>query len=172
MAAITPASAATGVDGFTILYAAEGNTAHHCEVIGSDSLGNEGVICADILTGTTSTNYWSKGRMELICTKGGVAEQCAQVDAWGEWSNGAGADDPFGGWYCGHQFGACSTGRNYVTSPFPLYYSSASGCSSEPNTTFDVWMVVTQGTKIELPGSGKWVTLTSNYSGGHYWVCA
>lgn len=65
MAAIAPASAATGVDGFTILYAAEGNTAHHREVIGSDSLGNEGVVCADILTGTTSTDYWSKGRCLL-----------------------------------------------------------------------------------------------------------
>ena len=29
-----PASATTGVDGFTVLYATRGNVAHHCQVIG------------------------------------------------------------------------------------------------------------------------------------------
>jgi len=52
MAAMTPASAATGTDGFTILYASQGNIAHHCEVIGSDSYGSEAIVCVDILTGT------------------------------------------------------------------------------------------------------------------------
>ena len=170
-AAVSPASAATGTDGFTILYASQGNIAHHCEVIGSDSYGSEAIVCVDILTGTGSTYYWSRGQIEAFCYKNGVTEQCAQVDTEGTWANGAGANSGMGQWVCGHQFGACSTGRNYLTSRV-LYYSSASGCSSETNSTYDVWTVATQGTEIELPVSGKWVYLGSNYSTGHYWVCA
>lgn len=171
MAAVSPASAATGTDGFTILYASQGNIAHHCEVIGSDSYGSEAIVCADILTGTGSTDYWSRAQIEAFCYKNGVTEQCAQVDVTGTWANGTGKNYGMGQWVCGHQFGACATGRNNVISG-ALYYSSASGCSSETNSTYDVWTVATQGTEIELPVSAKWVYLGSNYSTGHYWVCA
>jgi hypothetical protein len=173
MAAVTPASAATGTDGFPILYAGEGNIAHNCEVIGSDSDGNEAIVCVDILTGTGSTDYWAQGRIEAFCYKNGVTVQCAQVDVSGTWANGTGIDDGIGQWVCGHQFGACSAGRNYITAAWTNYYSSASGCSSEPNSTYDVWTVVTAGlTGIELPVSGKWVYVGSNYSTGHHYVCA
>lgn len=172
MSAITPASAATGTDGFTILYAGEGNVAHHCEVIGSDSYGSEAIVCVDILTGTESTDYWAHGQIEAFCQKNGVTEQCAQVDVTGTWANGAGEDSGMGTWVCGHQFGACSTGRNYLTSS-TMYYSSASGCSSEPNSIYDVWTVATTVEfRIELPVSDSWIYLGSNYSTGHYYVCA
>src|ERR1700730_2373112 len=171
MAAVSPASAATGTDGFTILYASQGNIAHHCEVIGSDSYGSEAIVCVDILTGTGSTYYWSRAQIEAFCYKNGVTEQCAQVDVTGTWANGSVKNYGMGQWVCGHQFGACATGRNNVISA-ALYYSSASGCSSETNSTYDVWTVATQGTEIELPVSAKWVYLGSNYSTGHYWVCA
>jgi hypothetical protein len=172
VAAITPASAATGTDGFTILYASEGNIAHHCEIIGSDSDGNEGIVCVDILTGTGSDYYWARAQIEAFCYNNSQPVQCAQVDVTGTWANGADADSGIGQSVCGHQWGACSTGRNYFSGR-AIYYTSASGCSSEPNSTYDVWTVATTpGTQIELPKSAKWVYLPSNYSTGHYYVCA
>ncbi len=171
VAAITPASAATGTDGFTILYAGEGNIAHHCEIIGSDTDGNEGIVCVDILTGTGSTYYWAKAQIEAFCYNNSQPVQCAQVDVTGTFANGAGQPSGIGQWVCGHQYGACSTGRNYV-SGVTNYYSSASGCSSQPNSMYDVWTVAYTGTRIELPKSAKWVYIPSNYSTGHYYVCA
>jgi hypothetical protein len=171
LATVTPASANTGTDGFPILYASQGNTAHHCESLGSDSRGSEAVVCVDILTGTTSTDYWAEGRIEAFCYRNGVTEQCAQVDITGTWASGAGIISGMGQWVCGHQFGACTSGRPSITT-HAHDYDSASGCSTQPNSLYDMWTVATGGTEIELPVTGKWFYLGSNYSTGHYYICA
>jgi hypothetical protein len=171
MIAMPSASASTGTDGFTILYASQGNVAHRCEVIGSDSYGSQAIVCVDILTGTGSTDYWARGRIEAFCYKNGATEQCAQVDITGTWASGAGILSGMGQWVCGHQYGACTTGRPSITSSAE-FYGSGSGCSSLPNSTYDLWTVADQGTTgIELPVSGKWIYLGANFSTGHYYVC-
>jgi hypothetical protein len=187
LGASAPASAATGTGGLPILYAGEGNTAHQCTVIGSAD-GYQGVVCADILTGTTATEYWAEGRVEIICQKGSgssaVDVQCAHVDTVGRVSNAAGGYDYVGQWACGQAEGPCSTGRNYVTT-WAFDYSTASGCASNPNSSYDVWMIALGNyetgspTGIELPVSGKWVYLGTgnandgtNESSGHYYICA
>jgi hypothetical protein len=172
-----PASAATGPDGFTILYASQGNIAHQCNVIGQAD-GYQAVVCADVLTGTGSTYYWIEGQVEAYCqTTSGVAVRCAQVDAAGRLSSGTGGDNPVGTWVCGHQYGQCSAGRNTIRTA-AWYIYSASGCASSASAA--VWMVAWGGlTQIELPVSDEWVTLGSgnandgsNESSGHVYVCA
>jgi hypothetical protein len=182
LGAAVPASAATGTGGYPVLYAGDGNFAHTCTVIGSAD-GYQGVVCVDILTGTSGTDYWARGQLELLCQKGSgstaVTVRCAQVDAVGRISSANGNEYPVGQWVCGHQFGACSSGRNDImTSAF--FYSSASGCASNPNSAYNVWTVAygTQ-TSIELPVSGKVVYLGAgsandgaNESTGHHYICA
>jgi hypothetical protein len=181
-----PASATTGEDGFPILSARYGDSAHVCGVVGSYG-GYQGVVCADIITSeVTPTDYYAYGRVWAYCQKGSgstaVNVQCAQVDFGGELSDeAAGYVDGVGIAVCGHQYGACSTSRNELsTYPVQIGYTSNSNCGEDPNSDHDVWMNVLQGAGIELPVYDKWVYLESgsgandgsNFSTGHYYVCA
>jgi hypothetical protein len=181
------ASAATGTGGITILYAGEGNTAHTCNVIGSAD-GYQAVICADIYTGEGDTQYWAEGKVEAFCQQGSgstaVTVRCAHVDMAGRLSSATGNENPVGQWVCGHQYGACSTGRNVIETK-SFAYSSASGCASNPDSQYDLWMIAVGNsetaspTSIELPVSDKTVYLGvgnandgPNESTGHYYICA
>jgi hypothetical protein len=183
-----PASAATGADGFSILYASQGDTAmaHKCGVVGSAD-GYQAVVCADIVTSeVTPSDYYSYGQIWAYCQKGSgstaVNVQCAQVEFDGTFADAAeGVRGTVGSWVCGHQYGACSTSRNELSMyNSRIQYTSNSGCGSDPNTNHDVWTNVDQGAEIELPVSDKWVYLESgsgandgsNFSTGHYYVCA
>src|ERR1700729_2380538 len=85
------ANATTDVDGFPILHASTNQFAHQCIVIGSDSQGHQGVMCADVLTHTTpgagSGSYQAVGQIEAYCqtTVNGIVTgiQCAHVDVGG-----------------------------------------------------------------------------------------
>src|SRR5216684_584262 len=66
MAVISPASAATGAAGLTILHASSQQQAHKCTVIGGDS-SYQAVICSDMLTYEGTTDYYAYGRAEAIC---------------------------------------------------------------------------------------------------------
>lgn len=181
-----PASATTGTDGFTILHAGYGDAAHVCGVVGSYG-GYQGVVCADIITSeVTPTDYYAYGQVWAYCQKGSgstaVDVQCAQVDFGGQLSDEAtGIVAGVGMAVCGHQYGACSTSRNELsTYPTQIAYTSNADCGSDPNSDHDVWMNVLQGAEIELPVYDKWVYLESgsgandggNFSSGHYYVCA
>jgi hypothetical protein len=182
------ASATTGVGGFTVLSAGEGNVAHTCTVIGGAD-GYQAVVCADITTGTGDTTYWARGQVEAYCQQGSgstaVTVRCAQVYTAGRLSSANGGELNVGQWACGHQFGACSAGRNIIQTQ-TFTYTSANGCASNPNSQYNVWMVALVGsetagsvTSIELPVSDKTVSLGtgntndgSNESTGHYYICA
>lgn len=178
------ANASTGVDGFPILHASTNQFAHQCIVIGSDSEGHQGVMCADILTyptGAGSGVYQAIGQIEAYCqtTVEGIVTgiQCAQVDVSGHFSNAAGGSDGMGKYECGHQFGPCAVGRNNWQSSW-FGWESTTGCSSNPKSTYDVWTSIDGGTTsgIELPGSDKWVYLGTGNDGlsessGHNYVC-
>lgn len=169
-----PASAATGVDGIPILVAHNYQQAHACSVIGTPADGYEAVVCADILTAPVSGSvYEDWGRTEVICetTSTHITVQCAQVDSYGQLWSGAGEIAPTYSFVCGHQFGPCSSSRDEVSTPAHHSDSSASTCSSNPNTADQQWMVVLSGTAVELPVSGKWVTAGTNRSSGHFYIC-
>ena len=79
LAGIMPASAATGPDGFTILYADSANIVHQCGVVVTNSAGYEGVVCVDINTYADSSGYYATGAVEVICQHGNpeVTVACA-----------------------------------------------------------------------------------------------
>jgi hypothetical protein len=187
------ASADTGTDGFTILHAKSGQFAHQCKVIGQDNELHQAVVCADIVTKWFGgTAYAAYGKVEAYCQEGSgsatIPVQCAEVDVDGVWAD-AGGDVRSLGIRCGHAYGPCSvSGRNTdeVDDDNSTQYTTSSGCSSQPNSYFDVWTIAfggsannsTSETRIELPGTDKWTYLyTGNandgtgWSSGHYYVC-
>ena len=185
----TPSSGGvTDDDGFPILDARTGQQAHSCTIIGSatDPTINatvQGVVCADVITAATSSGYSAQAQLELVCeTPAGADVQCADVIAQGELANAVnGVVATSGSYQCGHAYGACATGRNYVkTGTFSYTGLTQSNCSDNGVSTTDVWGLALGGgdTQIELPGSAKWVTLSSanendnpNQSTGHQYVC-
>lgn len=176
---IPTAGAATGSDGFPILYASVGQEAHKCEVVDSDQYGNQAVICADLITSPTfditSNNvyypYYVWAEAEALCqTSAGVVEQCANIVVNAEVADASSGAAGSATKVCGHAAGACPVGRLTVDTNY-LQYDSSVGCSSD--SPYDVWGLVLGGgaTVIELPKSGKNVTLGSNFSTGHNWIC-
>jgi hypothetical protein len=62
-----PASAATGEDGFPILSASHADGAHKCAVVGKYG-AYQGVVCADIITSEVNgSDYYAYGQIEVIC---------------------------------------------------------------------------------------------------------
>jgi serine/threonine-protein kinase len=189
----SPSTSSAGMadaDGLPILYASSAQEAHKCVVIGSAYDGDsgvaatvQGVVCADVLTAATSGGYTARAQLELLCqTTAGADVQCADVIAEGELSNEpGGVVASTGAYQCGHTYGACATGRNYVlTGTYSYSGVSMSDCSSNTGAATDTWGLAVGGgdTKIELPGSDDWVSLSSsnaddgaNQSTGHNYVC-
>ncbi len=189
----SPSTSSTGMadaGGLPILYASAGDQAHKCVVIGSAYDADsgvkttvQGVVCADVLTAATSGGYTAKAQLELLCqTTAGADVQCADVIAEGELSNEpGGVVASTGAYQCGHTYGACATGRNYIqTGTYSYSGVSMSACSSNTGAATDTWGLAVGGgdTKIELPGSDDWVSLSTsnaddgaNQSTGHNYVC-
>lgn len=170
-----PASATTGVDGFTVLYATRGNIAHHCQVIGGAN-GYQAVICEDLLTGASDGEYYVKGQIEAYCqTNSGAPVKCAAITAGGVLGQGANPPQSTGWVNCGAAAGAtqaCPGGRLDVQT-VPYWYSSTTGCDSYPNSNFDVWMVAeAYDVGINVPGGGQtFFANTKGYETGHYYIC-
>ena len=153
-----------------ILYAGNGQEAHECSIIGSAEDSNidgtvEGVVCADIVTSTGSGGYAALAQIEIYCqTPEGATVQCADAITTAELANAsAGVVETSGAWQCGHSYGPCATGRNYVKTINTTYSASLSECSSNVADDTDTWGLAVGGgsTEIELPGSDDWVSLTS-----------
>jgi len=181
-------TAVTDADGLPILYASDGQQAHKCTVIGSANDSNidgtvEGVVCADIVTSSDSSGYQALAQIELICqTPEGATVQCADAITTAELANASGGVvETSGSWQCGHSYGPCATGRDYVkTINYSYPATSMSDCSSNAAAATDTWGLAVGGssTEIELPGSDDWVSLSSsnaddgtNQSTGHFYIC-
>jgi hypothetical protein len=180
-----PASAATGTDGFPILYASYADLAHHCTVVGHAVDGYEAVVCADILTSeVNSSDYSAIGQVEAYCqTTAGVTVQCANIQAGTTLYDAVGEQVGPVVIYCGHSQGACSTGKNVLSTlesnGSQFEYTSNAGCSTTPSSDHDVWDEVSA--EIELPKSDTYFSLEqgggndsdgSVFTTGHYYVCA
>ena len=177
--AVTPASAATGPDGFTILHADAGNIAHTCHVLGTglDKKGNtaEAVICVDIITGGGESGYQATGEIETYCQlSNGSYTQCPFISVQSFFSNGS-SGPVFGDWAC---TSSCSSnGRNYLYI-HTIDYTSAS-CTT--NSANDVWTTAQEYTEIQLYNSGGGLNTFTvgahaandgpDYTTGHYWIC-
>jgi len=173
----------TDAGGLPVLYADEGQEAHICTVIGSAYDGDagvrgtvQGVVCADILTSAGSGGYTAQGQLEVLCeTPAGVDVECADAVAQGELVNAANGVAAFTAAYqCGHSYGACATGRNYVKTGSSSYSgTSVSSCWSNVGSATDAWALAVGGgsTRIQLPGSDDWVSLSGNESTARYYIC-
>jgi hypothetical protein len=175
----TSASAATGVDGFTILNASAGNEAHVCHILGTDDDYHEAIVCVDINTKVSGDEVLIQGQVESYCQDdNGTVVQCANIMSGGEISSAGGVWSEYAA-DCGHSLGSCPTGREYAYSSWMGDGTEAgeSGCAS--NTAEAIWSIALGvGTTIELPGSDDSYTLSNtdpndgvNESTGHYYIC-
>jgi hypothetical protein len=184
----TSSGTVTDAGGLPVLSASTGQQANQCVVIGSATDSSidatvQGVVCADIITATTSGGYTAQGQIQAYCqTPAAVDVQCADVIAEGELANEEnGVVETTGSYQCGHSYGSCSTGRNYIkTGIFSYSGFTDSDCSSSTNLITDLWSLAVGNdtTQIELPGSDKWVDLSAanendnpSQSTGHYYIC-
>jgi len=179
-----PAPTGTPDDyGFTILDASASQEVHHCEQLGIDRLGFQAIICFDINTYPSGSNYFATGEVEAYCqTIAGAAVQCPQITLTGSFTEGVeGSTLIQKTWTCGGSAAACPDGRwvQPITT-FEWSDSNSADCSNGLTLTTDVWTnVVDPTTSIELPNSDAVYTLNSSdggtdgndYSSGHYWVC-
>ena len=181
MAAIQPASAATGAGGLTILYASSQQQAHQCNVIGGDS-SYQAVICSDILTYEGATDYYAYGRAEAICQTASVPHTevaCNDIAAYDTLEAGDGTHTYK---YSGGCTGNCPDARfNVLTRDWVYSISHAEGgvCSSNTGSSYDLWNVVWGGSTDIVTPDGQAYYLGYNWpandgvneSSGHYLIC-
>jgi hypothetical protein len=168
-----PASATTGPDGFTILYADSGNVVHDCEVLGTDPSGYQAVVCLDINTGANSSGYWASGSVETMCDHGSAASivACPYIVSDADFANAAQTYPTTASQSCS---GNCPNGRWII--PIATFdYTGGHDCTESAG--HDVWNVAFSDLTIGTPG-GSYFDLYpggsndgENYSTGHYWVC-
>ena len=184
-----PANAATGPDGFPILYADSGNVVHQCEVIGSDYgpayTGStpttlDAVVCVDIDTTYDSAGYYATGAVEAFCEENDNASETFPCPIINIDSIFANADNgaTTASYNCEDN---CGGGRpTLYTATFS--YTGGADCTS--SSGHDVWSEATGDTTIYLPAysdglyydniysiSPNGANDGTNYSSGHYWVC-
>jgi len=170
---IMPASAATGPDGFTILYADSANIVHQCGVIGEDQYGEQAVVCVDINTYGDSSGYYATGAVEAYCQDGNpettVACQGIYID--GLLANGD--SGPTTNTYkC---YGNCGGGRAIL---YVATYSYTGGHDCTSSSGHDVWAEALGDTEVDINGASDNTVSDSSFandngthSTGHFWVC-
>lgn len=174
------ADAATGVDGFQILHGSSNQTAHKCKEIGAAvdpkiKAQVHGIVCANLYTYDNHGQTYVNSSVEAYCQvnyAGGRTKtvQCANIVSKVEYADGVGTRYIYSK-TCGHEHGACPTGRYLVGETFQQVNSLGGSCGTNPRSKSQVWGLALAGTQIELPGSDAFVTLSSNLSTGHYYVC-
>lgn len=170
-----------------ILYTSANDLAHACSVIGNPVDGYEAVVCSDLDTGTASGDGEVWGQVEAYCqTTSGTVVQCANIQVYQDDTveTGTTATGYFDPDDCGHDYGACPSGRLITPSTpidhlVPSFGWNSSSCTTDD--AFNVWNLAlggTGGTVIQLPESDQnevlespWANDGDNESSGHYDIC-
>lgn len=179
--AASPVSASAST--IPILFASEGQQAHHCAVLGQpDRLGNEGVVCVDLIAeddefGDVLAVSQVEGLCQNINYTPAKVVKCDAIDIYATLANavtGAGTRIEV----------TCTTNCPSTTRQYwPIeydYVDITGNCTTDLDDNF--WSVIYgQGalTYIQLPGSHNKVYLSSltpgndsgNLSSGHYQIC-
>lgn len=180
---VSPASADTGADGITILYASSHQMAHKCNVIGDDGT-YQAVLCSDLVTAENSTQYDVHGQAEAICQTSStphVIVACESVSIVTSLATGNGSVSAGYGPLCGGDV-PCPDGRYYVSTPNWVYNiaNAAPACWSNAGSAYDQWDVVWGSkyyTYIQIPGGTTYYLAYANLndganeSTGHYFIC-
>jgi hypothetical protein len=125
---------------------------------------------------------FAQSEVEAYCqTTAGTVVQCANITAEGEIATGGTFGTMSYDKSCGHQHGACPTGRETLNGAWVAVSAEGDGtCGQVLDSNAQVWSVAIGGeTSIELPGSDDTYTLSltspndgTNESTGHYFVCS
>jgi hypothetical protein len=183
-----PASAATGVDGFTILNAHSSAQAHKCNVIGEDT-EYQAVVCADLFTSEYAGDYYVIAGGEAYCQYTAAPHDlvpCKAISDYVSLSTGDGGKTA-------QQSGICNTrpvcpDYRVLAQTVTWDYSVAAAtgndvCSTKPGSAYNVWAVIWGGeTSIQVPDGNEWILGQpsagslpandgTNESTGHYYVC-
>jgi hypothetical protein len=187
-ATTTGADAATGADGFPIIYASDHandiTVVHVCRILGTDDDYHEAIVCVDINTMTWDGEAYAQGEVEAYCQdEDGDDVQCANITVEGQFSNGADGVVSTYSADCGHQYGPCPTGRLYDFYKGDYEATAAEGdssCGTDADSNANIWSIADGVyTTIQLPGSDDTYTLDAdtaandgnNLSTGHYYIC-
>jgi hypothetical protein len=182
-ALLTPAQASS----VPILYV--GSEAHQCIDFYNDG-SYQAIICADILTGSTSSGYYAKGQAEAYCqNESGKVVNCDQIylDSYMYDSANVGSPGTDDTYQCVDDatgYPNCPGNGDREYQPLDqLNYSSSqynlNNCASNTSADNQVWTVVFSGSQIELP-DGNWGNLGEggtqpndgqNQTSGHYFIC-
>lgn len=139
---------------------------HVCEVIGSDSYGDQAVVCTDLLANDYGGGYTAQVRTEAYCVDINTGlEQCADITVSNQTAYTAASGTIASAVYtdgCGHSSGSCPSTRFYATG-FEAPTNLPACITSAWGVTVD-WAA---GTSIELPKSDQTVTLPANYGTPH-----
>jgi hypothetical protein len=166
-----PASADTGPDGLTILYADDGDLVHDCVQIGTDQEGYDAVVCVDIDTYGSGDTYYATGEIEAYCQDGSAADlvNCDSITIDGIFAN-----QSHGGYEettsCSGS--ACGGGR-FIYAIDTFDYTNTDCTTALSN---EIWAEAAGDTQIDTPGGGDFTVADyandgDNYSTDHYWVC-
>jgi hypothetical protein len=182
-ATMSNASAATGADGFPILYASSQNEAHQCTAFAGDTEYRV-VVCSDILTYEDSADYYAYGREEVICQTASshATVPCYSIQTGDFLAAGDGASTDEYVNSCGLN---CPDGRFYVSTRKWVYkIGDAEGgrCSANAGSSYVLWNVVKGGagadTQVETPDYHVFTLGVSgngndgqSESSGHYFIC-
>ena len=188
MVAISPASAATGAGGLTILHASSQDQAHVCSIVGEDAT-YEAVVCADLLTYEGASVYYAYARGEAFCqlTKAPHTEvACDNILERVTLQTGDNNATDLVGTSCGGEnanIATCPDARLFASTANWDYSIAAAGggtCSSNVDTAYQIWGVLWGGESwITTPDGKTWIVGHDgfapndgvNQSSGHFFVC-
>lgn len=161
----TNASAATGTGGFKILYASESQVAHVCTVIGVAYDGDtpiDAIVCADLDTNAYNGGAYAYTEVEGYCQieDSTTTVRCANMDLKGEFATASGVHNSSSK-ECGHNNGACPTGREVFGWDDTEVNINGGSCGTSTGSESLDWALVLAGSSIELPGSDLTVSLGS-----------
>lgn len=140
---------------------------HVCKVIGSDSYGNQAVVCTDLLANNYGGGYTAQVRTEAYCVDAGTGlVRCASITvtnetAYEQASGGIVISADFSD-RCGHGSGSCPATRFYATG-----FEVPTNLPACVAAAWGVTETTSPGTSVELPQSGKTIPLPGNYGTPH-----
>lgn len=150
---------------------------HACRVLGNDGT-TQAVECADLYAlndevgdpGVTVVSPMIEAYCQTISS--GFLVQCANVDVSFELAAAPHSVSAHFTDQCGHSNGSCDAfgqgdTRNYQLGSF---FQAPAACQG-PGTGNEFWAVALAGGTIELPGSDKTVSSSSNLASQHAIVC-
>ena len=155
---------------YTVTSAGYLPAAHSCEVLGTDSLGAEGVQCADVYAEPSGNGggIFIFPAVEHICQQDGDPFACDESQAnYALYTQGLTAR-AYGLGQCSASGTPCADGRNYYIDWGGYYVVSS--CDTDPNGPNAVWTVTYADSTYIVPTVYDY-TPSANFGSNHVIAC-